>query len=39
MRHFLEDQRTHTDVIRVDERDYYVPSYRQDEHVIWGYRR
>ncbi|WP_122983314.1 CoA pyrophosphatase [Halomonas caseinilytica] len=36
VRHFLEDQRTHTDVIRVDERDYYVPSYRQDEHVIWG---
>ncbi|OBX33710.1 hypothetical protein A8U91_02751 [Halomonas elongata] len=36
MRRFLDDQRTHTDVIRVDERDYYVPSYRQDEHVIWG---
>lgn len=26
--HFLEDKRTHTDVIRVDGRDYYVPSYR-----------
>ncbi|MDT8894253.1 CoA pyrophosphatase [Halomonas sp. I1] len=36
VRCFLEDQRTHTDVIRVDERDYYVPSYRQDDHVIWG---
>lgn len=34
--HFLEDQRTHTDVIRVDGRDYYVPSYRTDGHVIWG---
>ncbi|WP_192035024.1 CoA pyrophosphatase [Halomonas sp. YLGW01] len=26
--HFLDDKRTHTDVIRVDGRDYYVPSYR-----------
>ncbi|SEL84490.1 CoA pyrophosphatase [Halomonas daqiaonensis] len=34
--HFLEDQRTHTDVIRVDGRDYYVPSYHTDGHVIWG---
>ncbi|TLF51934.1 CoA pyrophosphatase [Halomonas urmiana] len=34
--HFLEDQRTHTDVIRVDGRDYYVPSYRADGQVIWG---
>ncbi|MGM0693500.1 MAG: CoA pyrophosphatase [Pseudomonadota bacterium] len=34
--HFLEDQRTHTDVIQVDGRDYYVPSYRTDGHVIWG---
>ncbi|MDW7748073.1 CoA pyrophosphatase [Halomonas sp.] len=34
--HFLKDQRTHTDVIRVDGRDYYVPSYRTDGHVIWG---
>lgn len=34
--HFLEDQRTHTDVIRVDGRDYYVPSYHCDGHVIWG---
>lgn len=34
--HFLEDRRTHTDVIRVDGRDYYVPSYTTDGHVIWG---
>jgi len=34
--HFLHDQRTHTDVIRVDGRDYYVPSYCIDGHVIWG---
>ena len=33
---FLADRRTHTDVIRVDGRDYYVPSYRHDDHVIWG---
>ncbi|WP_168011994.1 CoA pyrophosphatase [Halomonas salinarum] len=26
--HFLDDRRTHTDVIRVEGRDYYVPSYR-----------
>ncbi|WP_136247785.1 CoA pyrophosphatase [Halomonas borealis] len=34
--HFLTDRRTHTDVIRVDGRDYFVPSYRHDEFVIWG---
>jgi 8-oxo-dGTP pyrophosphatase MutT (NUDIX family) len=39
--HFLDDQRTHTDVIRVDGRDYYVPSYRfpdthGEDHIIWG---
>ncbi|XKE44342.1 CoA pyrophosphatase [Halomonas organivorans] len=33
---FLADRRTHTDVIRVEGRDYYVPSYRHDGHVIWG---
>lgn len=33
---FLEDHREHTDVISVNGRRYYVPSYRQDEHVIWG---
>jgi hypothetical protein len=41
LRHFLEDQRTHTDVIRVDGRDYYVPSYCFTQgdcggHIIWG---
>ncbi|SFU41287.1 CoA pyrophosphatase [Halomonas korlensis] len=39
--HFLDDQRTHTDVIHVDGRDYYVPSYQfpdthGEEHIIWG---
>ncbi|HSP59169.1 MAG TPA: CoA pyrophosphatase [Halomonas sp.] len=39
--HFLEDQRTHTDVIRVDGRDYFVPSYQfpdthGEDHIIWG---
>lgn len=33
---FLKDHREHTDVISVNGRRYYVPSYRQDEHVIWG---
>ncbi|ALM53162.1 CoA pyrophosphatase [Halomonas huangheensis] len=41
LRHFLDDCRTHTDVIPVDGRDIYVPSYRVaahqgDDHVIWG---
>lgn len=34
--HFLEDQRTHTDVIPVDGVPHYVPSYHVDGHVIWG---
>jgi len=34
--HFLDDRRTHTDVIPVDDQPYYVPSYRVDERVIWG---
>ncbi|MBB3191469.1 CoA pyrophosphatase [Halomonas cerina] len=34
--HFLEDRRTHTDVIRVDGQDFYVPSYRVGGQVIWG---
>ncbi|MBZ5488118.1 CoA pyrophosphatase [Halomonas aquamarina] len=34
--HFLDDQRTHTDVITVDGVAHYVPSYRVDGHVIWG---
>lgn len=33
---FLEDRRSHTDVIPVDGRPHYVPSYRAGEHVIWG---
>ncbi|MDR5867533.1 CoA pyrophosphatase [Halomonas koreensis] len=33
---FLADRRTHTDVIRVEGRDHYVPSYRHGDHVIWG---
>ncbi|WP_027967503.1 CoA pyrophosphatase [Halomonas halocynthiae] len=36
LKHFLADQREYTDVIPVNGRRYYVPSYRQDEHVIWG---
>ncbi|WP_185858897.1 CoA pyrophosphatase [Vreelandella nanhaiensis] len=34
--HFLEDRRTHTDVITVDGVAHYVPSYHVDGHVIWG---
>ncbi|HBS19142.1 MAG TPA: coenzyme A pyrophosphatase, partial [Halomonas sp.] len=34
--HFLDDQRTHTDVITVDGVAHYVPSYHVDGHVIWG---
>ncbi|WP_110667687.1 CoA pyrophosphatase [Salinicola halophilus] len=34
--HFFEDRRTHTDVIPVDDAELYVPSYRVDDHVIWG---
>lgn len=34
--HFLADRRSHTDVIPVDGRPHYVPSYRAGEHVIWG---
>ncbi len=33
---FLEDRRSHTDVIRHAERTYYVPSYAYANHVIWG---
>ncbi len=33
---FLDDRRSHTDVITVDGRSLYVPSYRAGEHVIWG---
>ncbi|MCP1318844.1 CoA pyrophosphatase [Halomonas sp. 707B3] len=34
--HFLDDQRTHTDVITVDGVAHYVPSYQVDGHIIWG---
>ncbi|MEA2118092.1 CoA pyrophosphatase [Halovibrio sp. HP20-50] len=34
--HFLDDRRTHTDVITVDGVAHYVPSYHVDGHVIWG---
>lgn len=34
--HFLDDRRTHTDVITVDGVAHYVPSYHVHGHVIWG---
>lgn len=34
--HFLDDRRTHTDVITVDGVAHYVPSYQVDGHIIWG---
>lgn len=34
--HFLDDRRTHTDVIKVDGVSHYVPSYHVDGYVIWG---
>ncbi|SHM37944.1 NUDIX domain-containing protein [Vreelandella subglaciescola] len=34
--YFLDDRRTHTDVINADGRTWYVPSYRVDDYVIWG---
>lgn len=33
---FLEDCRSHTDVITFNNRPYYVPSYEAQGHVIWG---
>ncbi|WP_280567379.1 CoA pyrophosphatase [Chromohalobacter sp. 296-RDG] len=33
---FLEDRRSHTDVIRHGKHTYYVPSYAYANHVIWG---
>jgi len=33
---FLEDRRSHTDVITVNGRSCYVPSYAAEGHVIWG---
>lgn len=34
--HFLEDRRTHTDVIPVDGVPHYVPCYHVDGYIIWG---
>ncbi|WP_311945156.1 CoA pyrophosphatase [Halomonas piscis] len=34
--YFLDDRRTHTDVITAEGRRYYVPSYRVGGYVIWG---
>lgn len=36
LRYFLEDRRTHTDVIGVDQTLCYVPSYTVDQRTIWG---
>ncbi|WP_355661471.1 CoA pyrophosphatase [Halomonas salifodinae] len=36
LRLFLEDRRNHTDVITVEGRPHYVPSYHVDGQVIWG---
>jgi len=36
VQHFLDDRRTHTDVITVDGVAHYVPSYHVDGYVIWG---
>lgn len=33
---FLEDRRHHTDVIPVEGRPHYVPSYHTQGQVIWG---
>ncbi|QOR38196.1 CoA pyrophosphatase [Billgrantia diversa] len=33
---FLQDARHHTDVIPVDGRSHYVPSYHTQGQVIWG---
>lgn len=36
LRLFLEDRRNHTDVITVEGRPHYVPSYHVQGQVIWG---
>lgn len=36
LRLFLEDRRHHTDVITVEGRPHYVPSYHVQGQVIWG---
>lgn len=33
---FLDDCRSHTDVITVDDHPLYVPSYHAEGHIIWG---
>lgn len=36
LRHFLDDCRSHTDVIPVDDQPWYVPSYPFEGRTIWG---
>lgn len=36
LRFFLDDRRSHTDVIDVDGVLRYVPSYAAEGHIIWG---
>ncbi|QEM82437.1 CoA pyrophosphatase [Halomonas binhaiensis] len=42
LEHFLEDRRTHTDVIQRNGNKVYIPSYRipaesgMDDYIIWG---
>ncbi|WP_110655468.1 CoA pyrophosphatase [Salinicola halimionae] len=36
LRYFIDDRRSHTDVIPVDDRSWYVPSYPYEDRVIWG---
>ncbi|OLO03118.1 MULTISPECIES: CoA pyrophosphatase [Salinicola] len=36
LRLFIDDRRSHTDVIPVDDRSWYVPSYPFEGRVIWG---
>ena len=36
LRHFIDDHRSHTDVIPVDDQPWYVPSYLFEDRMIWG---
>ncbi|MAM57619.1 MAG: CoA pyrophosphatase [Salinicola sp.] len=36
LRHFVDDCRSHTDVIPVDDQPWYVPSYPFEGRTIWG---
>lgn len=36
LNHFIDDRRSHTDVIPVDDQPWYVPSYPFENRVIWG---